>query len=198
MEFSEKLQEFRKQKGLTQEELANELFVSRTAVSKWESGRGYPNIESLKMLARFFGVTVDELISADEVVIIAEEDNKKREMHSRDILFGLLDCSILIFLSMPLFRISTEGVVKAVYITEVAPLLRMFFCAFVSLSTIFGVVTLSMQGCDNNIWVRVKSKLSLLINTLGVFLFIISMQPYAATLLLVFLIIKSIVFLKNK
>lgn len=42
MEFHEKLQELRRQKGLTQEELASQLFVSRAAVSKWESGRGYP------------------------------------------------------------------------------------------------------------------------------------------------------------
>ena len=48
MEFNEKLQELRKGKGLTQEELAQAIFVSRTAVSKWESGRGYPNIDSLK------------------------------------------------------------------------------------------------------------------------------------------------------
>ena len=48
MEFREKLQELRKQRGLTQEELAEKLFVSRTAISKWESGRGYPNIDSLK------------------------------------------------------------------------------------------------------------------------------------------------------
>lgn len=54
MELNEKLQELRKQKGLTQEELAERLYVSRTAVSKWESGRGYPNIESLKAVASFF------------------------------------------------------------------------------------------------------------------------------------------------
>ena len=62
MEFNEKLQELRKNKGLTQEELANALFVSRTAVSKWESGRGYPSIDSLREISRFFSVTIDELI----------------------------------------------------------------------------------------------------------------------------------------
>ena len=62
MEFHEKLQELRKSKGLTQEELAEALYVSRTAVSKWESGRGYPSIDSLKEISRFFGVTIDELI----------------------------------------------------------------------------------------------------------------------------------------
>ena len=48
MEFHEKLQELRKSRGLTQEELAEELYVSRTAISKWESGRVYPSIDSLK------------------------------------------------------------------------------------------------------------------------------------------------------
>ena len=64
MEFHEKLQELRKQKGLTQEELSQQLYVSRTAISKWESGRGYPNIDSLKAIAKFFSVTVDQLISS--------------------------------------------------------------------------------------------------------------------------------------
>lgn len=67
MEFHEKLQELRKQKNLTQEELSEILFVSRTAISKWESGRGYPSIDSLKAIAEFFGVTIDELLSNREL-----------------------------------------------------------------------------------------------------------------------------------
>ena len=50
MEFNEKLQKLRKEQNLTQEELAEKLFVSRTAISKWESGRGYPSIDSLKVI----------------------------------------------------------------------------------------------------------------------------------------------------
>jgi transcriptional regulator with XRE-family HTH domain len=61
MEFHEKLQELRKNKGLTQEELAKELYVSRTAISKWESGRGYPSIDSLKEISKFFSVSIDDL-----------------------------------------------------------------------------------------------------------------------------------------
>ena len=74
MEFNEKLQELRKSKGLTQEELAEALYVSRTAVSKWESGRGYPNIDSLKEISRFFCVTIDELICPEERISGAEEE----------------------------------------------------------------------------------------------------------------------------
>ena len=59
MEFGEKLQELRKARSLTQEQLAEALYVSRTAVSKWESGRGYPSIDSLREVSRFFSVTID-------------------------------------------------------------------------------------------------------------------------------------------
>lgn len=58
MELNEKLQELRKSKGMTQEELAEVLYVSRTAISKWESGRGTPNIESLKQISAFFSVSI--------------------------------------------------------------------------------------------------------------------------------------------
>ena len=88
MELHQKLQELRKQKGITQEELAKRLFVSRTAVSKWESGRGYPGIESLKAIAKFYSITVDQLLSADEVLTIAEEDGKQRMIASADKIWG--------------------------------------------------------------------------------------------------------------
>jgi len=79
MEFHEKLLELRKAKYLTQEDLAGFLYVSRTAISKWESGRGYPNIDSLKAISKFFGVTIDDLLSGEELLILAEEDNQKNE-----------------------------------------------------------------------------------------------------------------------
>ena len=62
MEFNEKLKELRSSRGLTQEELAEAMFVSRTAISKWESGRGYPSIDSLKEISTLFSVTIDELL----------------------------------------------------------------------------------------------------------------------------------------
>ena len=76
MEFNEKLQELRKSRGLTQEELAEALFVSRTAVSKWESGRGYPSIDSLKEISKYFSVTIDELLTGEKLISIAERENK--------------------------------------------------------------------------------------------------------------------------
>ena len=76
MEFNEKLQELRKQKGITQEELAKAIFVSRAAVSKWESARGYPGIDSLKAISVYFSVSIDELISSSEVNTIKKKERK--------------------------------------------------------------------------------------------------------------------------
>ena len=109
MEFNEKLRTLRNQRGFTQEELAERLFVSRTAISKWESGRGYPNIDSLKAIAKLFSVTVDELLSGEEVLTIAEEDHKQKTTHLRDLVFGLLDVSTVLFFILPYFA-QEEGV----------------------------------------------------------------------------------------
>ena len=63
MIFSEKLQLIRKNKGLTQEELAEKLDISRQAVAKWESGQAYPDISNLIQISNLFNVTVDYLVS---------------------------------------------------------------------------------------------------------------------------------------
>ena len=76
MEFNEKLQQLRKEKELTQEQLAEELFVSRTAISKWESGRGYPSIDSLKAISKLFSVSVDDLLSGEELISLAEIEQR--------------------------------------------------------------------------------------------------------------------------
>ena len=65
MEFNEKLQELRKSKGLTQEELAQAIYVSRTAVSKWESAQCYPDISLIPQLAEIFKISIDELFGKE-------------------------------------------------------------------------------------------------------------------------------------
>lgn len=62
MDFSEKLKTMRKKFGLSQEELAGKLNVSRQAITKWETGGGLPDIENIVALANLFRITVDELL----------------------------------------------------------------------------------------------------------------------------------------
>ncbi len=200
MEFNEKLQELRKKKGLTQEELAEALFVSRTAVSKWESGRGYPNIDSLKAVARFFGVTVDELLSGDELLTVAEQDSKQKENHTRDIVFGLLDCSVISFFFLPFFGQKANTTIEAVSLLSldgISVYLKAVYFALVIGIAVFGVLTLALQSCNNSFWLKNKSTISLVLNTVGALLFIVSQQPYAATYIFIFLIIRAIMLIKR-
>ncbi len=109
MEFGKKLQELRNRQGLTQEQLAQQIFVSRTAVSKWESGRGTPSIDSLKRISELFSVTIDELLSSEELLTFTEGKQKR----FCDLIFGLLDISVLMFLFLPLFAQKAGGKVMA-------------------------------------------------------------------------------------
>lgn len=200
MEFSQTLQELRKQKGLTQEELATALFVSRTAVSKWESGRGYPNIDSLKAIAAFFGVTVDTLLSGEELLTLAEQDGNQKESRRRDVVFGLLDVSLVLLFILPVFGQTVNGAVQTVSLLSLtaAPYLLAAYYAVTIAGVAAGLLTLSLQWCSHPLWLRVKPLLSLLLSAAAVLLFILGKQPYAAALSFVFLGVKALPALFRK
>ena len=63
MDFGQKLKEIRKNEGLSQEQLAEKIGVSRQAITKWETGKGMPDIENMMILAEIFKTTLDELVS---------------------------------------------------------------------------------------------------------------------------------------
>ena len=114
MEFHEKLQELRKSRGLTQEELAEALFVSRTAISKWESRRGYPSIDSLKEISRYFAVSIDDLLSGEQLITIAEKENRSNLNTICDLLLGFVDLFSLMLIFLPLYPKPVNGYIYAV------------------------------------------------------------------------------------
>ena len=200
MEFGKKLQELRKQKGLTQEELAQQLYVSRTAISKWESGRGYPNIDSLRAVAACFSVTVDQMLSGDQLLIIAQEDSRQKVTHTRDLVYGLLDLSTVSFLFLPLFRQTVNGglqEVSLINLTTVNPGMQVAYLTIVMLMVLVGVLTLTVSHTIVSFWQRSKNPLSLILSGVGVLLLILGSQPYPATFLFLFAIIKTLLLLKK-
>jgi transcriptional regulator with XRE-family HTH domain len=70
MEFGNKLYEMRKEKGLSQEELASRLEVTRQTVSKWELGDSTPDLDKLVLLAELFEISLDELV-LDKVCVVS-------------------------------------------------------------------------------------------------------------------------------
>ena len=103
MEFSKKIQELRNKNKLTQEQFAEKLYVSRTAVSKWESGKGYPSIDSLKDISKIFNVSIDELLSNEEIIDIAKNENTSNIEKINNLVYGLLDIMIILFIFLPLY-----------------------------------------------------------------------------------------------
>ena len=202
MEFGEKLQELRKEKGLTQEELAKSLYVSRTAISKWESGRGYPNIDSLKEIANFFGVTIDDLLSSKQLLVVAEEDKKQTKKHLHDLVYGILDLSVALLFLLPFFAVKSENsqAIQAVSLLDlygVQLYVKIVYFVAVSVMILVGVATLALQKCNAPIWVKSKTAASLILGAVLVILFMITMQPYAAVFSFVLLAMKGLMLIKR-
>ncbi len=98
MEFSQKLKELRSKKGVSQAKLAADIHISRSAVAKWENGLGLPNDESLKLLADYFGVTINELISnkSNEEILVSK--NKTIDQQKKVIIGFAAGCAIGLFI----------------------------------------------------------------------------------------------------
>ena len=199
MEFNEKIQELRRRRGLTQEELAEKLYVSRTAVSKWESGRGYPNIESLKAISEFFSVTVDELLSSDEVLVLAEDSANQKTSRFGNLIYGLLDLCALLLLFLPLFADRAPGAVVPSSLLMLGwdrVYLKVLYIGITAAIVLFGIAELALQNCQNEFWVRNKKIISLSLGVAATLLFTVSLQPYAAVLAFALTAIKAYLLIK--
>lgn len=101
MKLSERLIGLRKEKNLSQEELAAVLNVSRQAVSRWETGLAAPSLDKLQFLAEFYGITIDELFYSVEEKPKAQEQAPKTqatENKSNRKLFWLCTAAVVIVL----------------------------------------------------------------------------------------------------
>lgn len=83
MKLEEKLISLRKQKGLTQLQVAEEIDVSRQAISKWESGVAVPSIDNLKFLSKLYGVSLDYLLN-DDVESPGQQEETQEKQEKRD------------------------------------------------------------------------------------------------------------------
>lgn len=201
MDFSQKLQLLRTEQRLTQEELAEKLFVSRTAVSKWESGRGYPNLDSLKQISNFFNVSIDELLCADELVCLAEKDVKAKSVRFENLAFGGLDCFAGALFFLPVFGLQVEDYFLSVPLYALTDMSRIILALYVLLlAAIFllGIAQLAFQNLHHALWLKLRKTASLTLSVGLTFLFIASGEPYAAAFTLFLLLIKGYLLIKQR
>ena len=194
MEFHEKLQELRKSRGLTQEELAEALFVSRTAISKWESGRGYPSIDSLKEISSYFSVSIDDLLSGEQLISIAEKENKSNLNSVCDMLLGFVDLFSLMLIFLPLYPKPVNGYIYSVnlfgYVGNNTFIIKIYWALFDSL-TIIGIVKILMVCFKVEQGKKIITSLSVGLSIIAVLFLAMAREPYAITVMFLLLLIKG-------
>lgn len=199
MEFNEKLQELRKNRGLTQEELAEALYVSRTAVSKWESGRGYPSIDSLKQIASFFSVTIDDLLSGEKLLSIAEKENQSNVRNMCDLIFGIVDLFSFLLVVLPLYPKSIDEYIYAVnllaYTQTTLFNILTYWIMYIALILV-GTVKIILTKIRIQKGQKIVTVISMVLSILTVCFLAITREAYATTVVFLLLVIKGIILFK--
>ena len=200
MEFSEKLQELRKSRSMTQEELAKALFVSRTAISKWESGRGYPSIDSLKEISRFFSVTIEDLICSDEMITVAEHDKKEFVSKYVSLICSVMDILLAILLFIPAFGNGQDSseTVALFGLTGIRFWVKTVFIVIITITILNGICGVIIANFNKSVWNRHRLITGVALSILAVIVFIATRQPYAGIVCFAFLVIKGFLIAKVK
>ena len=200
MEFNEKLQELRKSRSLTQEELAEALFVSRTAISKWESGRGYPSIDSLREISRYFSVTIDDLICSEEMISVAENEKKEFADKSLSLICNAMDILLAILLFIPAFGNGPESseTVSLFGLTGITPWVKNVFIVMIATAILNGICGVIIANFNKPVWNKHRLITGVILSILTVIVFIATKQPYAGIVCFAFLIIKGFLIIKVK
>ena len=200
MEFNEKLQELRKSRSLTQEELAEALFVSRTAISKWESARGYPSIDSLREISRYFSVTIDDLICSEEMISVAENEKKEFADKSVSLICNAMDILLAILLFIPAFGNGPDSseTVSLFESTGICPWVKTVFIVMIAIAIFNGICGVIVTSFNRPVWNRHRLITGVALSILAVIVFIATRQPYAGIVCFSFLVVKGFLIAKVK
>ena len=200
MEFCEKLQELRKSRGLTQEELAEALYVSRTAVSKWESGRGYPSIDSLKEISNYFTITIDDLLSGEKLIFIAEKENKSNIRNICDLLFGAADLLSFLLIVLPLYPKTVEGYIYSVNLwmyTETAAYNRTVYWILFLALMVSGMVKILQTQLKIEKGQKTVTMCSVFLSIGTVLYLVLARESYAAAVAFLLMIMKGLLVFRH-
>jgi len=199
VKFSEKLVRLRKNEQLTQEQLSDKLHISRAAVSKWENGRGFPNLEALVNISRLFQVPVDELLTGEELISLTERDRRLRLNKLTTLVYGLIDLLMGGLIFLPLFGKKVGEYIHLVNLLEYTTkgYIQILFFSTLILHTLYGLGELIVQFVNNQRVHRIIQVGSLGLLSWSIVVFIATREPYANTLLFMLLLIKTVLFIRK-
>ena len=192
MELCEKIRKIRNDNKLTQEQFAEKMLVSRTAVSKWENGTCYPSIDSLKYMSQIFKISLDKLLSNEEILEIAKIENQSNISKYNSLLFCLLDIIRIVFIFLPLYSYKTNDFIYSVSLfnsNDLNSTLKIIFMLIFIIFLSLGIIELIFNYKGNN---RFLNKISIFLDVTSIFLLLFTKQPYVIALMFVIFIIKAI------
>lgn len=198
MEFSEKLQKLRTQRNLTQEQLANQLFVSRTAISKWETGRGTPNLDSLQAIAKLFGVSLDELLSTEEVVVMAKNENKRNTEQILCYIDSVLNLMSVFGFLLPMYKVFKNNVYYCVPLYQYSGFMHKTIFIIQSAILLCGVLGLIFQWKEKEKIYNFVKFSGYILMIIFIFLLIALNHPNASSFCFAFLLIKGMILIKGR
>lgn len=201
MDFNQKLQQLRNKKGLTQEQLAEKVCVSRVAISKWESGRGYPNLDSLKKLSEIFNVSIDELLSSNELIDMANSQTKNNSRTLRSLIFGIADFLVILLFIIPLFADRFEDKIEIVSLFNIVHMqifIKIIFAIIAGSSVLFGTIELALQNIQTTGKQKAELILSGMFSSFGIVFSALTNQPDSCILFFALFVVKILVALKTQ
>ena len=177
------------------------ILNERTAISKWESGRGYPSIDSLKEISKYFSVSIDELLSSEKLVTIAEKENRANIHRVLDYLMGLVDLMVCGLIFLPLFPHPADGSVFAVSLLEYSDVsadIRVIYWGLFLTLVMIGIVIVILNHFNLEKSKRVMIALSMGISVITVLVLAITRAAYATSLAFILTTIKGMLLLKRE
>lgn len=201
MEFCDKIKKIRTDNNLTQEQFAEKLYVSRTAVSKWESGKGYPSIDSLKYMSKLFNISIDDLLSSEEILDIAEQDKQQKIKKNNGFIFGAFDLLSLFMIILPLYAFTVNNYIYSVSLFAKKDLLNYIKISYlVSYIILFiiGIIEIILSLLGKEKIQKYLNIISISIHLLVILFLIMTKEPYACSLIFMLFVFKSFLLFSNE
>lgn len=130
MELGTQIKQYRKELGISQDELAERIFVSRQSISNWENNKTYPDIHTLLLLSDVFSVSLDELIKGDVEEMKHEIVEQERVGFQRDSMLFTIGMAATVLTAVPLFVLAdTWGIIIWAFIFSLCT----YYCGRVEL-----------------------------------------------------------------
>lgn len=191
----------RKAKGYTQKQLSELLGISDKTISKWECGRGYPSIDLLKEISTFFSVTIDELLSGEKLLSIAEKENKSNMHNLCSILIGTIDLFHFLLIVLPLYPKSMKEYIASVNLfgyIETSAFNRMVYWVLFFLLMLIGAAEIIVTQLKIEKVYKLVIAFSMLLGIAAVLFLSLTGETYATALAFLLLVLKAGLYMKGR